>query len=404
MAATGGADAVGAFMIASCKRFGVVGLLLLLAACAGAPRGVMTPTIAPASTDKVEMLVATTRERTDPAEMFSGERGKLEYADVTVSIPPKENRVVGEVQWPKKLPGDPMTDFVTTKANILNEDQVRHRFRELIGQHHPRRVMVFVHGYNNRFEEAVYRFAQIEHDSDAPAVPVLFTWPSRGKLLAYGYDRESATYSRDALEETLQALVNSPYVDEVTILAHSMGNWLTMEALRQMAIRHGGHLPKKITTVMMASPDVDVDVFTEQVMDIKKPRPQITLFVARDDRALAMSKRIWGSRDRLGQIDPEVEPYKSQLAMSGIRVLDLTKVASGDASNHAKFAESPVIVQAIGQRLMEGQDMGQGKGSLGEQITLAATGAASTVGATAGAIITAPIAVVDPNARESLRR
>lgn len=381
-------------MIQSCKRFGVVCLLLLLTACATVPRGVMIPTVAPASTDKVEMLVATTRERTDPAEMFSGERGQLQYADVTVSIPPKQNRVVGEVQWPKKLPGDPMTDFVTTEARILTKDQVRHRFRELIGQHHPRRVLVFVHGYNNRFEEAVYRFAQIEHDSGAPAVPVLFTWPSRGKLLAYGYDRESATYSRDALEETLQALVNSPYVDEVTILAHSMGNWLTMEALRQMAIRHGGHLPKKITTVMMASPDIDVDVFTSQVMDIKKPRPQITLFVAQDDRALAMSKRVWGSKDRLGQIDPTVEPYKDELAKSGIRVLDLTKVASGDSSNHAKFAESPVIVQAIGQRLMEGQDMGQGKGSLGERLTLAASGA----GAAAGAIVTAPLTVVGANA------
>jgi esterase/lipase superfamily enzyme len=53
----------------------------------------------------------------------------------------------------------------------------------------------------HRFDEAVYRFAQITHDSRATAVPVLFTWPSRGKFLAYAYDRESATYSRNALEE-----------------------------------------------------------------------------------------------------------------------------------------------------------------------------------------------------------
>jgi esterase/lipase superfamily enzyme len=59
-----------------------------------------------------------------------------------------------------------------------------------------------VHGFNNRFDDAVYRFAQIVHDSKVPAIPVLFTWPSRGemKLRAYTYDRESANYSRDALE------------------------------------------------------------------------------------------------------------------------------------------------------------------------------------------------------------
>ena len=52
-------------------------------------------------------------------------------------------------------------------------------------------VLVFIHGFNDRFEDAVFRFAQVVHDSDAPVVPVLFTWPSRGSVLAYGYDRES---------------------------------------------------------------------------------------------------------------------------------------------------------------------------------------------------------------------
>ena len=62
-------------------------------------------------------------------------------------------------------------------------------------------VLVFVHGFNNRFEDAVFRFAQIIHDSRADVAPVLFTWPSKGSVFAYGYDRESANYSRDALED-----------------------------------------------------------------------------------------------------------------------------------------------------------------------------------------------------------
>jgi esterase/lipase superfamily enzyme len=47
-------------------------------------------------------------------------------------------------------------------------------------------VLVFIHGFNNRFDDAVFRFAQIVHDADARVVPVLFTWPSRGSVLAYG--------------------------------------------------------------------------------------------------------------------------------------------------------------------------------------------------------------------------
>jgi esterase/lipase superfamily enzyme len=34
---------------------------------------------------------------------------------------------------------------------------------------------------------------------------VLFTWPSRGSLFAYGYDKESTNFSRTALETCFSA-------------------------------------------------------------------------------------------------------------------------------------------------------------------------------------------------------
>jgi hypothetical protein len=63
---------------------------LWLGGCAGRIKGILEPvasTVPEAS--QVEMLVATTRRRTTPAEMFSGERGlALDFADIVVSIPP----------------------------------------------------------------------------------------------------------------------------------------------------------------------------------------------------------------------------------------------------------------------------------------------------------------------------
>ncbi|MGO8388816.1 alpha/beta hydrolase, partial [Rhizobium johnstonii] len=97
--------------------------------------------------------------------------------------------------------------------------------------------------------------------------PVLVTWPSRGILLAYGYDSESTNYTRNALETLFQYLARDPEVNEVSILAHSMGNWLALEALRQMAILNG-HLPAKFENVMLASPDVDVDDLLAEDVDI----------------------------------------------------------------------------------------------------------------------------------------
>ncbi len=376
---------------------------IFLAGCAGDVKGVLTPvasTVPGAS--KVTMLVATTRAADpDAGVLFSGERGKPAYVEMTISLPPDSRRKIGEVQWPSRLPGNPETDFVTLKVDKLDARTGLARLHERVSRVPKRRVMVFVHGFNNRFEDAVYRFAQIVHDSDADVVPVLFTWPSRGSLFAYGYDRESATYSRNALENLLQGLARDPAVGEVSLLAHSMGNWVALESLTQMAVRNRG-IPPKIANVMLASPDVDADVFRTQIAEMTGRRPKFTLFVSQDDRALAVSRRVWGNKDRLGAVDPDVEPYKTEFEKDKITVLNLTKLRTGDKLNHGKFAESPEVVKLIGTRLVDGQPITDSRVGLGDRLIEVTGSAAAAVGTAAGIVVSAPVAVVDSQARRNL--
>ncbi|MEK4032908.1 alpha/beta hydrolase [Methylocystis sp. IM3] len=378
-------------------------LIFGVAACAQRPHGFLIPSRqAPPGTSLVQMLVATTRapNEAEPGEMFSGERGAgFSFADITVSIPPEGNRKVGEVQWPTTQPPDPMREFTTVEASVMTKEQAVAEFNRHIKQTPRRQVLVFVHGYNTRFGEAVYRFAQIAHDSAAYVTPVLFTWPSRGKLLHYGYDHESANYSRDALETLLQTLSHNPNVGEISILAHSMGNWVTLEALRQMAIRDRGLSPK-IQNVMLAAPDVDFDVFRRQIATIDA-RPSIfTIFVSRDDEALATSRQVWGDKPRVGAVDPTAAPYDETFRSNRVQVIDLTDVASGggDSLGHTKFAEAPQVVRSIGARLAAGQALNDGGGGVGEKLGQVATGAGSAV----GAAVTAPLVIADPSSRDSL--
>ncbi|WP_436119443.1 alpha/beta hydrolase [Phyllobacterium sp. LjRoot231] len=378
-------------------------LVVLTAGCAGRPKNVLLPVAetSPGAT-KVEMLVTTTRSRSSvPGQMFSGERGLTpSFADLTVSIPPSKVRKVGEVAWPKKLPSNPATDFAVLKADALTLDGAKSRLNVLVRKNPDHSVIVFIHGFNNRFEDSVYRFAQIMQDSGIPNTPVLVTWPSRGSLLAYGYDRESTNYTRNALETLFQYLAKDPEIKDVSILAHSMGNWLALESLRQMAIRNG-RLPAKFKNVMLADADVDVDVFRSQIADMGPQRPQFTLFVSRDDRALALSRRVWGDIPRIGSIDPEQSPYKEELAANKIAVIDLTKIKAGDRLHHSKFAESPQIVQLIGARISQGQTLTDSRVGLGDKLLAATTGTAAAAGSAAGLILSAPIAVVDQNTREN---
>ncbi|KXO79693.1 MULTISPECIES: alpha/beta hydrolase [Brucella] len=378
-------------------------LMSLLAGCASRPEGVLVPVgdAASPNTTKVDLVVATTRRPSDkPGILFSGERDKLvSLNEIVVSIPPEKNRKAGEVQWPKKLPPNPQKDFTTVSVTPLKTDV------EMAGWVRPhltksRRVMVFVHGFNNTFEDSVYRFAQIVHDSGADVAPVIFTWPSRASVFDYNYDKESTNYSRDALEQILRAIAREPEVKDITVMAHSMGSWLTVEALRQMAIRDG-RVNAKITDVILASPDLDVDVFSKQFLAMGKQHPRFTLFTSRDDRALALSRRISGNIDRLGQIDPSIEPYRSELEKAGITVIDLTQLKAGDRLNHGKFASSPEVVQLIGQRLVAGQTITDSQVGLGDRLGAVAMGTAQGVGTAASLVVTAPIAVFDPNTRKT---
>lgn len=379
----------------------VCGTLVFAGGCEGRPKGVLTPVADSAPTSrKVDMLITTTRGRSDvPGEMFTGERARAPaFANITVSIPPV--RKVGEVAWPKRLPSNPATDFATLKADELTKEGAKTWLNATVRKSPDRGVLVFIHGFNNRFDDSVYRFAQIVHDSGVRSAPVLVTWPSRGNLLAYGYDRESTNYTRNALETLFQYLAADREVKEVSILAHSMGNWLTLEALRQMAIRNDG-LPAKFKNVMLAAPDVDVDVFRSQIDDMGRQHPRFTLFVSRDDRALAFSRRVWGDIPRLGSIDPEADPYKRELAENEITVIDLTKVKAGDGMHHGKFAESPEVVRLIGARISEGQPLTDSRMGLGDHLIAGTTGVAAVAGNAAGLVLAAPVAVIDPHTRDN---
>ena len=333
----------------------VLSLALVLGACAGRPlEGVLVPVDKSVEgTSHVNMLIATTRQRstTDTGEMFNGKRAEnVSYANIVVSIPPDSSRKIGEIQWPASPPGDPGHDFVTASANYIDKQQFSAAVSAATKPVGRRNVLIFVHGFNNRFDDAVYRFAQVVHDAKASGIPVLFTWPSRGelKLRAYTYDRESANYSRGALEQLIEMLAANPNVKNINIVAHSMGNWVTLEALRDMASRTG-KIGAKVKYVALVAPDVDVDVFRTEMQRMGKSRPRFLLFASQDDGALNFSKTVWGDVERIGAIDPAQEPYKSELAQANVEAFDLTKL-KGSAHGRA-FEDITTVMTMLNDRV-----------------------------------------------------
>jgi esterase/lipase superfamily enzyme len=127
-----------------------------------------------------------------------------------------------------------------------------------------------------------------------------------------------------------------------------MGAWLTMESLRGVAISGHPDLDGRLGEVMLANPDIDLNVFRQQLARVDPHR--VSIFVASNDRALSLSSRIAGARPRLGAMDPEKPEDKAELDRLGVAVHDISSFST-DFVGHGAFAEAPDVVRRIGAHL-----------------------------------------------------
>ena len=335
------------------------------------------------------ILVATTRGKAqDKAEVFDGSRGDaLSFARVDVTVP--------RVHQPGVLekPGrgarrDASKHFAAREVAVFNSGaDFRTVLRQRVAQTGGR-ALVFVHGYRTPFDASVYRAAQIVHDSGYTGTPVLFSWASTGRTVDYIYDNNSATIARDSLEQTLR-LLREAGASRIDIVAHSMGNWLTMESLRQFAISSDRDIGRGLGDVVLASPDIDIDVFKSQLRRIGKPDRAFFVLVSRDDRALQLSGMLAGNRPRVGDYGNDAD-----LASLGVTVVDVSSLSSGDRLNHARFADNPVLIQLLGDRLNEGDEFGTDGDQVAQRIQRLTQGLGQTLGTAAEIVITTPLEVI----------
>jgi len=275
------------------------------------------------------LLVATTRKPANGARAepwFGPERSRLSIVRAQLA-PPAEGRfslaAVGLDDW-RIDRIDPLPQVGDALAQATSG----------------RDVLIYVHGFNQTFETSALDAARLSDGIRFRGATLLFSWPSRANLFDYGYDRDSAMWSRDALQTVLDALTASPTTGRIHIVAHSIGTMLAMEALRQFYARAGDPAAARIGAVVFASPDIDMDVFSSSVEHIGPLARKITVITATNDRALAVSRWIAGGMTRVGAAE------KSKLKQLGLRVIDGSQEGWG-IINHDLFLSNGQIRQVI---------------------------------------------------------
>jgi esterase/lipase superfamily enzyme len=121
---------------------------------------------------------------------------------------------------------------------------------------------------------------------------------------------------------------------------------LSVEALRQLHARMGGSAALKFGAIVLAAPDIDIDVFSSSVRRIGALAERITVLTAANDRALGILNRLAGGVTRVGTAE------KERLQALGLRVIDASQFGGGGV-NHDLFLSNDQVRQQIRRSIDE---------------------------------------------------
>ncbi|MEI9901793.1 MAG: alpha/beta hydrolase [Hyphomicrobium sp.] len=293
--------------------------------------------------------------------------GALAVGKAVVTVP-RANRKKGDVNLPSwwdllrfKNPWriDPASHFTIPDGGVTV--MTTDKFVAAVQEHlagagtHSDHAFVFVHGYNNTFDDGLYRAAQISYDLGADDKPFgtafVFSWPSAGALPDYNYDFTSARRSVKHLEEFLKIVIDETHAKHVHLIAHSMGNWPLITALNDVVAHQSGEA--KIGQVILAAPDIDAGEFEEISQAMVPGAKTITLYASSADRALIASRGANGA-PRAGDVTgPNTGPAA---IVAGIDSIDVSALSTDFFGfNHNTYVQAKELLADMGELMLEGK-------------------------------------------------
>lgn len=287
-----------------------------------------------------------------PGRFYTLERGYASCGECTVTIP--KDHQMGRLESPQSLFFFELNEDVTkhfTVKDVKPAEGIQTLLAEKIKAADTDEVFVFVHGFNNTFEEAAKRTAQLCYDLQFKGVPLFYSWPSQGEPLLYTHDWNVVKSSTPYLTDFLRDVATTPGVKKVHIIAHSMGNQLVIDALAKLSDR--GEYGKNSTfrEIILAAPDVDTKVFEAAAPDIAADSHHITLYVSKNDDALKLSQKV-SKYPRVGDANFGI------VVVNQIETIDVSDLDTS-IDNHSYYGAHKSVISDIHELLHSGKPAGE---------------------------------------------
>jgi esterase/lipase superfamily enzyme len=300
----------------------------------------------------VSIFYATDRNQnksTKPAEFFGAERSELSYGICQVSIPRDHRMGVLESPsiWKLEFREDPAKHVVLWSIIPIEKNQYFVELGNHIRASSGKNAFVFVHGYNVTFEDAARRTAQIAYDLGFDGAPILYSWPSQGTFVGYPIDETNIEWTQANLRRFLDDVVLHTTIDNIYLIAHSMGNRALTRAFNTL-VYDNPTLRQRFRAVILTAPDIDTNIFKRDIVpQLVGGESSVTLYASAEDKALLASKKFHGY-PRAGDTGPGL------ILVPGIDTIDATGVDTSFLG-HSYFADARSVLADIFYLIRDGK-------------------------------------------------
>ena len=341
------------------------------------------------TTETLDLLYVTNRALTQSpggALAYANVRSRtMSFGSVAVAIDDRPDAPgslqVGEITPLGSFPRTPYPIRATPAGVQRAPDAVRAHERAVsvlqtevsqrLSRTRRKEVVVFIHGYNNTFQDAAATTGNLCHFLGDEFVCVVLSWPaggSGGVLFGYNIDRESGEYAVADMKKAIRAIAETKGLEKIHIIAHSRGTDVLASAIQQLGIetyvaRTSVSERLRIANVVLFAPDIDLDVASSKIFSaVSDPdlsygsttRPfgafppgnlHVTVYSSPGDRALGLSGLLFGSILRLGQLAPAQQDFVTVAnAPDFAGLVDFVEIEGGGSLlGHDYFLSDPTV-------------------------------------------------------------
>lgn len=314
--------------------------LFLAALATGSPEPVVgqgRPTLPPyafrpCSSSDLKIYFATTRlnEGSARSPIYGSKRhldlglGSIDYGQACLGRPASLGRTFNatsslELKASIKANSDAWYQTPLVDVETLSQGEFLKRYENCRGS-----IIVYVHGYDISFEEAVKDFALIVDEyirrngkSNEDVFPVIFSWPSAGSTAEYSADLTNLDWSESYFRSFLANLLQNKNPNaSIDVIGHSMGN--------RYLIAFFGRYPDpklagRVRNLFVASADVDFHTAEQFTKTIENQLSGSMYVIVSDKDGPLMASQMLNGQPRLGRpIDPPANRPANKAGLSNM--------------------------------------------------------------------------------------